>query len=133
MNAHTDKGDAAGPRLPVRPTGSAWPAATACLALCALTAFLLRAYGLLHGKIIATHYTTLEAPLKTDLFRLLGYLGVNQLTGLLAAGFAAWTFYASPAGGPFRAERPGQAGAKKTRPACAGLVSRPQTPGGVGQ
>lgn len=96
MTACTDTGGVAQASTPTPATPTAWPAAVASVAFCALTAFLLQAYGLLHWKIIRDNYATLHDPLKTDLFRLLGYLAVYQLTGLLAAGFAAWTFRAHP-------------------------------------
>jgi hypothetical protein len=82
--------------MPMPGTQLAWPAAVASVAFCALTAYLLQAYGHLHRKIISDNYTTLQDPLRTDLFRLLGYLAGYHLTGLLAAGFAAWTFRTQP-------------------------------------
>ena len=96
MTACTDTGSMAQSTMAVSTTQPAWPAAVASVAFCALTAFLLQAYGLLHWRIISDNYATLQDPLKADLSRLLGYLAVYQLTGLLAAAFAAWTFRTHP-------------------------------------
>jgi hypothetical protein len=74
----------------------AWVAGLACLFFFAITALLLNAYSLLHWKIIRDNYTSLEDPLKGDLFRLLGYLEVYHLTALLAVAFGIWTFRGQP-------------------------------------
>jgi hypothetical protein len=75
---------------------SAWPAGVACLCFFALTVLLLQAYGLLHWRIIHHNYSSLQAPLKGDLFRLLGYLEIYHLTGLFSAAFGIWAFRGSP-------------------------------------
>lgn len=75
---------------------SAWPAGAACVCFFAVTVLLLKAYGLLHWKILIHHYSSLQDPLKTDLFRLLGYLEVYRLTALLSVGFGIWAFWGQP-------------------------------------
>lgn len=75
---------------------SAWPAGAACVCFFALTALLLHAYGLLHWKILSHNYSSLQDPLKNDLFRLLGYLEVYHLTALLSVGFGIWAFWGQP-------------------------------------
>ncbi len=62
----------------------------------ALTLLLLRAYSLLHWKIIRDHYSSLHDPLKADLFHLLGYLEVYHLTALLSVGFGIGAFWGEP-------------------------------------
>ena len=75
---------------------SAWPAGVACVCFFALTALLLQAYGLLHWKILDHNYSSLQDPLKSDLFHLLGYLEVYHLTALLSVGFGIWAFWGQP-------------------------------------
>jgi hypothetical protein len=75
---------------------SAWSAGVACVSFCALTALLLRAYGLLHWRIINDNYASLQDPLKAELFQLLGYLGAYHLTALLSVGFGIWAFFGEP-------------------------------------
>jgi len=75
---------------------SAWPAGAACICFFALTALLLQAYSLLHWKILSHNYSSLQDPLKAELFRLLGYLEVYHLTALLSVGFGIWAFWGQP-------------------------------------
>lgn len=78
------------------PLCSAWPSGLACLCFSGLTILLLQTYGHLHWKVIHHNYALLQDPIKGDLFRLLGYLEVYHLTGLLSLGFGVWTFRGSP-------------------------------------
>ena len=75
---------------------SAWPAGVACVCFFGVTLVLLRAYNLLHWRIIRDNYSSLEDPLKAHLFRLLSHLEVYHLTALLAAGFGFWAFRGQP-------------------------------------
>jgi hypothetical protein len=83
-------------KTPAEQQRSAWPAALACLCFCGVSILLLKAYGLLHWRIIHDHYSSLEGSLKTNLFRLLGFLEVYHLTALLAVAFGVWTFAGRP-------------------------------------
>lgn len=75
---------------------SAWPAGVACVCFCGLSVLLLQAYGLLHWRIIHDNYSSLQGALKTNLFRLLGFLEVYHLTALLSVIFGVWAFWGQP-------------------------------------
>jgi hypothetical protein len=68
----------------------------ACVCFFALTVLLLQAYGLLHWKILSHNYSSLQDPLKTDLFRLLSYLEIYHVTAMLSVGFGIWAFWGQP-------------------------------------
>jgi len=84
------------PNVASRRTRSSWPAAVACVCFFALTVLLLQAYSLLHWKILFRNYSSLQDPLKADLYRLLGYLSVYHLTALFSVGFGLWAFRGQP-------------------------------------
>jgi hypothetical protein len=84
------------PQFAPAPLRSAWPPGVACLCFFALTVLLLRAYGLLHWKIIHHNYASLQDPLRGELFRLLGYLEIYHVTSLLSLAFGIWAFRGSP-------------------------------------
>ena len=80
----------------VRLLQSVWAAGLACVLFFAVTVLLLDAYSLLHWQIIRDHYSSLEDPLKSNLFRLLSRLEVYHLTALLSVVFGVWTFGGRP-------------------------------------
>ena len=85
-----------GIKTPAKQRGSAWPAGVACVCFGGLSVFLLRAYGLLHWKIINHNLSTLDGALRTDLFRLLGFLEIYHLTALVSVIFGIWAFRGEP-------------------------------------
>ncbi len=85
-----------GVRTPAKQRGSAWPAGVACVCFCGLSVRLFQAYGLLHWGIIRKNYRTLDEPLKTNLFQLLGFIEVYHLTALLSVIFGIWAFRGQP-------------------------------------
>ncbi|HNQ88551.1 MAG TPA: hypothetical protein PKM73_08055 [Verrucomicrobiota bacterium] len=96
VTSETDKSQVPEVQSGIASARSAWPAAAACVCLCALSAVLLQAYGLLHWQIISHNYSSLQDPMKHDLFRLLGYLEVYHLTALLSVAFGIWAFWGRP-------------------------------------
>lgn len=96
VTSEAHKAEQPGVKAVTVPIRCAWPAGAACVSFFALTFLLLRAYGLLHWKIISHNYSTLQDPLKTDLFRLLGYLEIYHVAALLSVGFGIWTFWGQP-------------------------------------
>jgi len=81
---------------PVEQRRSAWPAGVACVCFCGLSVELLRAYGLLHWGIIHDNYSSLDGAMKTNLFRLLSFLGFYHETALLSVIFGIWAFWGQP-------------------------------------
>ena len=75
---------------------SAWTPGIACACFFALSWWLMRAYSFLHWEILRDHSASLQAPVRVQLFRLLGYLAIYHLTALLCTGFGIWTFRGHP-------------------------------------
>jgi hypothetical protein len=75
---------------------SAWPQGIACACFFCLSIHLMRAYGLLHWRIIRDHFSSLQGTMKTDLFHLLGQLEVYHLTAILSVAFGVWAFWGKP-------------------------------------
>jgi hypothetical protein len=74
---------------------SAWPAATACICLFAVTLALFNSYSFLHWKIIRDHHTSL-GEMKPNLFSLLNHLEIYRLTALASIAFGIWAFQGKP-------------------------------------
>lgn len=65
-----------------------------CL-LFVVTVVLLKAYGLLHWKILRDNYSSLGG-MKSNLFRLLTCLEVYRFTALASVIFGIWAFQGEP-------------------------------------